>query len=238
PLDARRLEDPALPDRIGGHRLAELLDDLDRLVDVRSEGDRDVLVDPGPRPRPVRRDLDLAVRDGMDDPVEIAERRPAEAEVLDRSADPRDRDDIALAVLVLDEDQGPVQVVPDEALGAEPDGDPDDAEPGHGGTDVEIERAEDHDPGDQQDEAADDVGAELVERVHPLLDLDRRELLGGALGRLAVEQGLDDAVDQEGRDAYGDDRHDDDDEDPEAARPEDIDDRAQRRVGEVHDVRW
>ena len=41
---------------------------------------------------------------------------------------PADRDDVALAVLVLDEDQGAVEVVPDEALRAEADGDPDDAE--------------------------------------------------------------------------------------------------------------
>ena len=36
--------------------------------------------------------------------------------------------------------------------------------------------------------------AQRVERVHPLLDLDRGQLLGRALGRLAVEQRLDDPV--------------------------------------------
>ena len=38
-----------------------------------------------------------------------------------------------------------------------------------------------------------------VERVHPLLDLDRGQLLGRALGRLAVEQRLDDPVDEDPR---------------------------------------
>ena len=40
--------------------------------------------------------------------------------------------------------------------------------------------------------------AEGVERVHPLLDLDRGQLLGRPFGRLAVEQRLDDAMDETG----------------------------------------
>ena len=47
-------------------------------------------------------DLDLAVRDRVDDAVEVAQRRPPQAEVLDRAAHPGDRDDVALAELVLD----------------------------------------------------------------------------------------------------------------------------------------
>ena len=50
-------------------------------------------------------------------------------------------------------------------------------------------------------------------RVHPLLELDRGELLGRALGRLAVHQRLDDAVDEQPRGASSDERRDDDDED-------------------------
>ena len=64
----------------------------------------------------------------VDDAVEVAQRRPPQAEVLDRAADAGDRDDVALAELVLDEDQRAVEVVADEALGAEADGDADDAE--------------------------------------------------------------------------------------------------------------
>ena len=114
---------------------------LDRLVDVGPERDRHVLVDPGPGPRPVGGDLDLAVRDGVDDAVEVAQRRPPQAEVLDRAGDAGDRDDVAPAELVLDEDQAAVQVVADEALGPEADGDADDAEAGDGRADVEPERA-------------------------------------------------------------------------------------------------
>ena len=55
-----------------------------------------------------------------------------------------------------------------------------------------------------------DVRAEPVERVHPLLELDRAQLLGRALGRLAVEQRLDDAVDEDPGEAQRDDRGDDD----------------------------
>ena len=97
PLDARRLEDPALPDRIVGISLPDRVDDGDRRVDVRAVGDRDVLVDPGPDAGPVGGDLDLAVRDGVDDAVDVPERRPPEAEVLDRPATPRRCDDVAHA---------------------------------------------------------------------------------------------------------------------------------------------
>ena len=48
--------------------------------------------------------------------------------------------------------------------------------------------------------------AERVERVHPLLELDRAQLLGGALGRLAVEQRLDDPVDEQPGEPDGDER--------------------------------
>ena len=102
--------------------------------------DDDVLVDPGPRPGPVRGDLDLAVRDRVDDAVEVAQRRPPQAEVLDRAGHAGDRHHVALAELVLDEDQAAVEVVADEALGAEADRDPDDAEAGDRGTDVDPDR--------------------------------------------------------------------------------------------------
>ena len=38
---------------------------------------------------------------------------------------------------------------------------------------------------------------QVVERVHPLLELDGAQLLGGPFGRLAIEQRLDDAVDEQ-----------------------------------------
>ena len=69
--------------------------------------------------------------------------------------------------------------------------------PGDGRPDIEAELADDHQRRDRHDERLEDVRAEVVERVHPLLELDRGELLGRALGRLAVEQRLDDAVDEE-----------------------------------------
>ena len=174
----------------------------------------------------------------MDDPVEVAQRRPPQAEVLDRAADAGDRHHVALAVLVLDQDQGAVQIVADEALGAEPDGDPDNAQAGDRRSDVEIERAEDHDRRDEQDEEPDHPAAELVEGVHPLLDLDGRQLLGRSLRRLAVEEGLEDAVDDQRRDADGDEGGDEDDEDPHAADAQRLEDRAQRRSVRVHRTRW
>ena len=63
PLHVRRLHDPAAPLGVGGHRLADVVHDARRLVDVRPVRDRDVLVDPRPDAGPVGRDLDLAVGD-------------------------------------------------------------------------------------------------------------------------------------------------------------------------------
>ena len=194
----------------------------------------DVLVDPGPRPRPVRGDLDLAVRDGVDDAVEVAQRRPAQAEVLDRAGHAGDRDHVAAAELVLDEDQAAVEVVADEALGAEPDRDADDAEPRDRRADVQAERAQDHQQRDDDDEEDDDAAAELVERVHPLADLDRRQLLGRSLGRLAVDERLEDPVEREPGDPDDDDRRDDDEQDLEALRAKGLGDVAPGRLAEVH----
>ena len=92
--------------------------------------------------------------------------------------------------LVLDEDQRTREVVADEALRAESDGDADDAETGDGRPDVEIELAQDHEPGDDDDEELDDVRGDVSIVSDPLADLDRRQLLRGPLGDLAVEQRL------------------------------------------------
>ena len=114
--------------------------------------------------------------------------------------DPADADDVALRVLVLDEDQRAVEVVADHALGAEADRDADDAEAGDGGPDVEAElRRGSSARRSTTMKNRRTFAAERVERVHPLRDLDRAQLLGGALGRLAVEQRLEDAVDEDPR---------------------------------------
>ena len=105
PLDARGIEDAPAPDRVGGHRPADLVDDLDGALDVGPVGDRDVLVDPRPDAGQVRGDLDLAVGHRVDDAVEVAQRRPAQGEVLDRALDAGDADDVAARELVLDQDQ-------------------------------------------------------------------------------------------------------------------------------------
>ena len=126
-----------------------------------------------------------------------------------------------------------VEVVADEELGAEPDGDADDAEPGDGRPDVEPELAEDHQARDDHDEELERVGAERVERVHPLLELDRAQLLGRALGRLAVEQGLDHAVDEQPGEAQRDIGRDDDEQDGHDLMAHEVGDVAPGALGEV-----
>ena len=95
-------------------------------------------------------------------------------------------------------------------------------EPGDRGPDVEVELAQDHHQRDEEHEQADDVRAQRLEGVHPLPDLDRRQLLGGALGRLAVEQRLDDAVDEQAGEPDDDERDDDDEEDRHAGVAEPV----------------
>ena len=106
PVDAWRLEDPPLPFRVVGHAWPTRLTTSIALSTSVPNGDDDVLVDPGPGSRPVRSDLDLAVRDGVDDPSR-SRSVVAAGEVLDRPGHAGDRDHVAPAELVLDEDQAP-----------------------------------------------------------------------------------------------------------------------------------
>ena len=75
---------------------------------------------------------------------------------------------------------------------------------------------------------------EAVERLHPLLELDRAELLGGPLGRLAIEQGLDDAVHEDAGEPGDEERDDDRQQDRDDLLLERGDELGERRLGEVH----
>ena len=233
PLDPRRLEDPALPRGLAGHLAADLLDDRHGLVDVGAIGDGHVLVDARPHPGQVGRHLDLAVGDGVDDAVEVAQRRAPEREVLDRARDARDAHDVALRELVLDEDVGAIEVVADHVLRPEPDCDADDAKAGHGGPDVEAQPAHHHQAGDDDDEEPQGVAEQGLERVHPLLELDGAQLLGRPLEGLAIQQGLDDAVDEHVGEAHGDERDDDDEHDRQDVFLDERKERVPLLVGDV-----
>ena len=228
PLDARRLEDPSLPDRIVGHLAPDRVDDPDGRVDVGAVGDRDVLVDARPDAGQVGGHVDLAVGDRVHHAIEVAQRRPPQREVLDGPLDARDAHDVAPGELVLDQDERAVEVVADEELRPEADRDPDHAETRDGRPDVESELTEDHQPGDDHDEELDDVRRQAVERVHPLLELDGAQLLGRAFGRLPVEERLDDAVDEQLREAQCDERRDDDDQGRQEVSDDEIRDGAPR----------
>ena len=202
-----------------GHLAPDLVDDVDRLVDVGAVGDRDVLVDPRPDAGQVGGDLDLAVGDGVDDAVEVAERRPPQVEVLDRAVDAGEADHVALAELVLDQDQGAVEVVADEASGPRsPTAMPTTPSPATAGpmSRPSWPRTISAAMTTMKNWMA--LAAEAVERVHPLLELDRAQLLGRALGRLAVEQRLDDAVDEQAGEPHRDERDDDDEQDRDERR--------------------
>jgi len=80
-------------------------------------------------------------------------------------------------------------------------------------------------------ERLDDAGAEVVERVHALLELDGAQLLGRALGGFPVEQRLDDPVDEEAGEAHGDERDDQDQQDGDEALPNERGDIGGRDLG-------
>ena len=156
----------------------------------------------------------------MDDAVEIAQGGPPEAEVLDGSTDAGQSDHVALREVVLDEDQRAVEIVLDEALRAETDRDSRDTQSGDRRADVGAELVEDDEPSDRDDQEAEDVDRQRVDRVDPLLDLNRRELLGGPFARLAFHEGLDDPVDEHPRRGQRDEGHEDDEDDrPDGGSP-------------------
>ena len=79
----------------------------------------------------------------------VVRRRLKSSTVPGHAGDP---DDVTLGELVLDQDQRPVEVVAHERLGAEADGDADDAEAGDGRPDIEAELADHHERRDRHDE--------------------------------------------------------------------------------------
>ena len=131
----------------------------------------------------------------MDVAREVAQGRTPERQVLDRPLDARDPDDVALVVLVLDQDQDAVEVVPDEALRAEADRDPDDAEAGDRRARCRCRAG----PGSSAPamttmKQLDEVGSRARPGCSSAADLALAEVAGRSLARLAVDQGLEHAV--------------------------------------------
>ena len=93
--------------------------------------------------------------------VRVSDHRAAWIDIDHFAGDTRNRDRIADAVLVLDQDEHPVDDVADEQLGAEAERHADDADTGDEGRDVEPEFAQDD---SHRDEHQDD-GEAPVERA-------------------------------------------------------------------------
>ena len=209
PYHRRRLDEPVAPRGILGEPGANLVDDRGRALSVGVVGDRDVEVDPRPDARVVRRHRDLPVRHAVHRAVEVAERRAAQAEVLDGAVDPGDADHVPGAELVLQDDEDAGQPVLDEGLRPEPHGDPDHAEARHRRTDVEPEQAEDHEHRDDRQQGAADADRQALDRRDPALELARGKQLGGVAGA-TLEKVAD--ADPRGRSEHqvGDERHEHD----------------------------
>jgi len=88
--------------------------------DVRAVDDLDVLIHPSEDTGEIRCHRDLTVGHGVNGPVLVPKRGPAKGEVLDLTRHSGDADDVAPGVLVLDQDEGAVEVVTDQGLRAQP----------------------------------------------------------------------------------------------------------------------
>ncbi len=235
PFDVRRLEQPVVPGLLVGHVASDPVDDVGRPIDEIGRRKPDLLRDPRPASCQVGGHDHGRVRHGVDVAVEVAQRRPPERQILDRALDAGDLDHVALAVLVLHQDHRAVEVVLDQALGAESDGDADDAEAGHGGPDIDAEDAQDRQDGDRDDEGPDQRQAERVERGEAFLLLQRRQRPRAGELRLPFDDRHEDAVDEPPGNPERDEGDDDDQEDLEGDDGPGWQRRQGREVG--HDAR-
>src|SRR5699024_8193506 len=112
---------------------------------------------------------------------EIADLSAAQTDVLDFADSLAEVDGVTDAVLVLDDDEVSGEVVADELLSAEGDGHTGDAGRGQDRGDIEVERVEDHELGDDADEYRG------KRRLHP--PHGSRSLRPPFLDRLLVDPG-------------------------------------------------
>jgi hypothetical protein len=188
-LAGRRLDDEAQRDAVdaqlldapqvgrlqhGRVRLGDLagdaLDDRLGVVEVGAVGDLDVQQRARPVLAHVAHAADVAVGHVPDGAVDAAQPRGAQADGLDGAGRGGvEVDDVADAELVLDEDEDARQEVLDQRLGAEAQRDADDAGAGQQGRQVDAELAEDHQPGDDEDDEARDAGENAAQRLDALL---------------------------------------------------------------------
>ena len=129
-LDAEHLglvDELLAPDGVGGHRGHGLADHRDDPLDVLGVGDRHVDERRGEALRPVADPDDLAVADVPGDAVRVAQPGDPQGHLLDRADGLTGVDDVADAVLVLEDHEDPGEEVLDQALGAEAERDAGDA---------------------------------------------------------------------------------------------------------------
>src|SRR5213078_849769 len=97
-------------------------------------------------------DLDLAVRNEMHVPFEVAQAHVAQRDLLDEAGLARDLDHVAFAHLIVEQDEKAVEVVLDQALRAEADGDAGDARGSEDRRNGDAELAQHQRAGDDDDE--------------------------------------------------------------------------------------
>ena len=206
--DTRRLEDPIPPGGIGLEVQADTVNDHAGAVGIGLGVDADLHRHRSLHARDVRGDDDLPVRDGMDRAVRVLQRGAPQAEVVDHAFDPGDAHHVALAVLVLEHDEDAGKPVAHEGLRTEADGDPDDAETGHGRPDVDPEHAERHQHRDDRDHAAGDLHDQPANGLDTAFELGGRENAGARLLVGMLEQVAHADADQGAQDEERDERGD------------------------------
>ncbi len=160
-----RLDDDVVELGILEHRRGLLLQDRLHLVEVGLVADRDVEDGACPVLALVADPQHLAVADVPNGAVDIAQPGHAQADRLDDAGGLAEVDDVTDAVLVLEDHEDAGEEVLDEVLGAEAEGDADDAGAGDDRCDVDAQLGQHHDDDDRQDQAGRDA---LEQRSHGL----------------------------------------------------------------------
>ena len=129
---------------IGRELLADLLDELAHLVEVGVVGDADRHLVDDPVTRLVLHGAELAERHGRQRAAMMAQLHGAQREALHRALVARRLDVLADPEGIVEQVEDARDDVLDERLGAEPDGDADDAGAGEQRADLDAERVQDH----------------------------------------------------------------------------------------------
>jgi len=154
--------------RVAEHRFGRLPHDRHDAIGVVCVIDPEIDHVVGVVLRPVGERLDLAVRDHVDDALEVAEDDRPQVDLFDEPAGAVDHRDVAHPHLILDDEEEAGDHVADQRLRAESHRKADDAGAGQHRRDVDIQLAENHQHGRRPDERRQAAARDARDGLRPL----------------------------------------------------------------------